>query len=549
MKVQRNRAAKSRNRFSPIQAFVFFFSALCIISLAVIGSNAYPAQTTLVWKAPTANEDGTPITNLAGYRVHYGTASRSYAQKIDAGNVTTHTVTNLAEGTTYYFAVTAYNVSGQESKLSNEISRTIPKPIQQYLLTVSKAGTGSGMVTSSPAGISCGSDCTESYNSGASVTLTAAPNADSTFSGWEGACSGMGLCTVTMNASRTVAAVFAVKTYTMTAKASNGGIISPSGTSVVTHGASKTYSISANDGYLLSDVKIDGISAGAVASYTFTNITAPHTIEAVFESDPYALNVVDNGDPGTSYTGTWSISGGKHPYGADSLWSRNGTTYTWQINPPVPGIYEVMMWWSGWPSRAASVPVTVTYQGGTESITVNQQKDSGMWNSLGKYYFQGPGSVTVTAADGATVSTAADAVAFQFISDYAEEIVIDNRDSRTSMTGVWDVSGGASPYGNDSVWSRNGATFSWHFSPSYTGAYDVSMWWTAWSSRSASVPVDIEHAGGKTRVSVDQQKNGGVWNNLGTYYFNAGVRYKVTVLSQPYPTSTSADAVKVTLIP
>lgn len=549
MQLQRNRAAKSRNIFSPIRAFAFLFSAMCIISLAVVGTDAYPAQTTLVWKAPTINEDGTPITNLAGYRVHYSTASRSYAQKINAGNVTTYTVTNLAEGTTYYFAVTAYNVSGQESKLSNEISRTIPKPIQQYFLTVSKAGTGSGMVTSSPAGISCGSDCTESYNSGASVTLSAAPATNSTFGGWEGACSGTGSCTVNMNASRTVAAAFALKTYTITARAANGGVISPSGTSVVTHGASKTYSISANDGYLLSDVKIDGISAGAVASYTFTNITAPHTIEAVFESDPYALNVVDNGDPGTSYTGAWTISGGKAPYGADSLWSRNGATYTWQINPSVPGIYEVMMWWSGWPSRATSVPVSVTYHKGTENITVNQQKDSGMWNSLGKYYFQGSGNVTVTAADGATVSTAADAVAFQFISDYTEEIVIDNRDSRTSMTGVWDVSGGANPYGKDSVWSRNGTTFSWHFSPSYTGAYEVSMWWTAWSSRSASVPVDIEHAGGKTRVSINQQKNGGVWNSLGTYYFDAGVWYKVTVLSQPSPTSTSADAVKVTLIP
>jgi len=76
------------------------------------------------------------------------------------------------------------------------------------LLVVSKNGTGSGTVTSSPAGIDCGSDCSESYASGASVTLTAAAAADSHFGGWGGACSGGGPCTVTMSASQSVTATF-----------------------------------------------------------------------------------------------------------------------------------------------------------------------------------------------------------------------------------------------------------------------------------------------------------------------------------------------------
>jgi uncharacterized repeat protein (TIGR01451 family) len=58
------------------------------------------------------------------------------------------------------------------------------------LLTVAKAGAGSGSVSSSPAGISCGGDCSEYYDHGATVTLTASADAGSLFSGWSGDCTG-----------------------------------------------------------------------------------------------------------------------------------------------------------------------------------------------------------------------------------------------------------------------------------------------------------------------------------------------------------------------
>ena len=75
------------------------------------------------------------------------------------------------------------------------------------LLTVQKSGTGTGTVTAT--GIDCGSDCTEAYNNGSSVVLTANPSADPVFGGWTGCDLPMGgSCTMTMTADKTVLATF-----------------------------------------------------------------------------------------------------------------------------------------------------------------------------------------------------------------------------------------------------------------------------------------------------------------------------------------------------
>lgn len=77
-----------------------------------------------------------------------------------------------------------------------------------FTLTVTKAGTGTGMVTSSPAGIKCGTDCSQSYTGGTTVTLTPRAGRGFTFIDWSGACTGTGACVVTMNAAKTVTATF-----------------------------------------------------------------------------------------------------------------------------------------------------------------------------------------------------------------------------------------------------------------------------------------------------------------------------------------------------
>jgi len=96
--------------------------------------------------------------------------------------------------------------------------------IPQYTLTVLKAGTGTGTVTSSPAGISCGGNCSVSYDSGTSVTLTANPGTYSTFTGWTGGGCSTGTCDITMTADTTVTATFAMTrpTASFTSTATSG---------------------------------------------------------------------------------------------------------------------------------------------------------------------------------------------------------------------------------------------------------------------------------------------------------------------------------------
>jgi hypothetical protein len=79
---------------------------------------------------------------------------------------------------------------------------------QSVALTVTKSGSGSGTVTSTPAGIDCGANCTALFTFGTPVGLTPVPAAGSVFVRWESACAGGGACAVTMDAAKTVNAVF-----------------------------------------------------------------------------------------------------------------------------------------------------------------------------------------------------------------------------------------------------------------------------------------------------------------------------------------------------
>ena len=209
----------ARSRKSAVLTRVACCALLILTMMAALQLSPAPAhagEAALSWSAPTTNTDGTPVTNLAGYNVYIGNASRSYQQKIDVGMATSYSATNLAEGATYYFAVTAYNSAGMESPYSAEGTKNFPALPANYTITATASAGGS---------------------------ITPLNN-------------------------------------TRVSSASSGATTITSVT--VTQGASQSFSIAAATGYRISDVKVDGVSVGAVASYTFTSVTGNRSIAASF---------------------------------------------------------------------------------------------------------------------------------------------------------------------------------------------------------------------------------------------------------------------------
>jgi hypothetical protein len=96
-------------------------------AFSIVVQQAAMGSATLSWQAPTTRTDGSPLTNLAGYRLRYGTASGNYPNLIGIpnGGLTSAVIENLP-ASTYYFVVSAYDANGAESANSAPVSKTIP---------------------------------------------------------------------------------------------------------------------------------------------------------------------------------------------------------------------------------------------------------------------------------------------------------------------------------------------------------------------------------------------------------------------------------------
>src|SRR5438034_1130912 len=145
-----------------------------------------------------------------------------------------------------------------------------------FVLTVTTAGAGAGTVTSTPAGIDCGTACSASYTSGTVVTLTATPVVGSVFTGWSGAtCTGTGPCTVSLTVATTVTATF-TPSFVLTVTTAGAG----AGTVTSTPA---------------------GIDCGATCSASYTSETVTLTATP-------AAGSVFTGWSGGACTGTWSCT-------------------------------------------------------------------------------------------------------------------------------------------------------------------------------------------------------------------------------------------------
>ena len=217
------------------------------------------ATATIAWNPDTAQ--------VVGYDVHYGLSSGNYTSTLKAGNTTSATLKNLS-ARTYYIALTAYNSSNVQSGFSPEL-----------VIDSLTASAGSGGKIS-PSG-------TSFHSQGTSQTFTITPSAGYTTASVlvdgvsVGAVSSYTFTNVTAN--HTIAATFGRHhRLHICSTARRGGSIRPSGMLSLAEGRNKMFIITPAVHHEIADVKVDNTSIGPVSSYTFTDVTANHTISATF---------------------------------------------------------------------------------------------------------------------------------------------------------------------------------------------------------------------------------------------------------------------------
>jgi Fibronectin type III domain len=124
--MQKFGAAATRLQLTTLFVIALVLGGCSGSSSTTVTSASGPGTVTLTWIAPTGNTNGTPLTDLAGYHIHYGTSQDNLTKVIDlAGTGTTeYEVSGLAPGT-YYFAISAYTAMGTESAQSDVGNKTI----------------------------------------------------------------------------------------------------------------------------------------------------------------------------------------------------------------------------------------------------------------------------------------------------------------------------------------------------------------------------------------------------------------------------------------
>jgi hypothetical protein len=172
-----------------------------------------------------------------------------------------------------------------------------------FTITAS-AGSGGSISPSGNVNVSQGANQTFTItpNSGFSISSVTVDGAN------QGAISSYTFSNV--QANHTISAAFSQNTtnFTITASAGSGGSISPSGAVSVAQGASKTFTITANSGFSISSVTVDGANQGTISSYTFSNVQANHTIAAAFSQNTSNFTITANAGSGGSISPSGAVS-------------------------------------------------------------------------------------------------------------------------------------------------------------------------------------------------------------------------------------------------
>jgi hypothetical protein len=163
-------------------------------------------------------------------------------------------------------------------------------PTPKHVLTVTVAGPP-GTVTSNPVGIVCPGDCAEAYDAGTIVALSQSPPINSAFSGWSGACTGTGACTVTMDAAKSVTAAYvALRHLTLSVSGNGTASANPSGSDCGTGCYLDGTPVTLTANYNPSTTEFlgwtDGVTFIGFSNPIVITMSQDHSVEAKFVPKP-----------------------------------------------------------------------------------------------------------------------------------------------------------------------------------------------------------------------------------------------------------------------
>jgi hypothetical protein len=200
---------------------------------------------------------------------------------------------------------------------------------------------------------------------------------------------------VTITEPATIQANFTVATFTLTSSSVGEGFITSS--EMVNYGTSKTFTIYPYSNYHLADVLVDGVSVGAVTSYIFSNVTAAHTIEAVFA-------VIENGPIQMNLTSSFSVLAGTaiNNTGNTALYGDIGVSPGSTVTGFPPGTYTGAQHLNDSTAISAKFDLANAYTAAAArtsgAVTISDGKLGGKTLSPG-IYKSGTGSFTLTGSD------------------------------------------------------------------------------------------------------------------------------------------------------
>ena len=264
----------------------------------------------------------------------YNSGATAYAS-LNTGTVSGGT------GTQYVFSGWSGDASGTSYAQSNGITMNAPRTATanwktQYLVSFAVSPSGAG--TTSPSG-------TNLWEDAGTLSISATPNVGYTFSSWSSSTgsitftnANLASTAATISGAGTITANFNRDTYTITASTGSGGSISPSGAVTVNWGDSRAFTITPDTGYHVADVLVDGVSVGAVTSYTFSNVQADHTISASFAITTFTITFTESGLPsGTSWSVTFGSLTQSSTIATITFTGVTNGSYSWNALTPISG--------------------------------------------------------------------------------------------------------------------------------------------------------------------------------------------------------------------